>query len=130
MAHILFIEPDRMLADTYREAAQVKGHTADICATAQEAVLCADQTTPDVVVLELQLVAHSGIEFLYEFRSYSDWQTVPVVVLTNVPSAEFAESWELLRDHLKVSAYHYKPHTSLHTLLRTIHDVTAPRLLV
>ena len=31
---------------------------------------------PAIVMLELQLVEHSGIEFLYEFRSYPEWQRV------------------------------------------------------
>ncbi|HVS58265.1 MAG TPA: hypothetical protein VHD60_00810 [Candidatus Saccharimonadales bacterium] len=129
MSHILFVEPDRQLANTYLHAARTAGYTAQVCPTAQGAILCADDATPDVVVLELQLVAHSGIEFLYEFRSYCDWQNIPVVVLSHVPPEEFTESWELLRDHLKVSAYHYKPRTSLRTLLRTIGDVTAPQLV-
>jgi DNA-binding response OmpR family regulator len=122
MAQILLVEPDRALARTYFEALTGAGHRVQICATAQAAIFCADDIKPDMVILELQLVAHSGIEFLYEFRSYPDWQEIPVIVATNVPAGEFAGSWKLLRDHLAVSRYLYKPLTSLRTLLGAVND--------
>lgn len=122
MAQILLIEPDRVLARTYFDALTHAGHKVQICSTAQAGIYCADDIRPDVVILELQLVAHSGVEFLYEFRSYPDWQNIPVVVATNVPAGEFAGSWKLLRDHLAVSQYLYKPQTSLQNLLRTVNE--------
>ena len=117
---ILLLEPDKVLADTYRLALMNAGHKVLMCATAQAAIFAADDLQPDVVVVELQLTGHSGIEFLYEFRSYDDWSSTPVVVLTNVPAGEFNGSWELLRDQLGVAAYHYKPLTNLRTLIRSI----------
>ena len=125
MAQILLIEPDRQLARIYFDALTHAGHKVQICATAQAGIFCADDIQPDIVLLELQLVAHSGIEFLYEFRSYPDWQHVPVVVMTNVPAGEFSGSWKLLRDQLAVSQYLYKPVTSLRHLLRTVNDSVA-----
>lgn len=122
---ILLIEPDRMLARTYLEALGADGHIVDVCATAQSAISCANEIRPDVVILELQLVSHGGIEFLYEFRSYSDWQAVPVVVLTHVPAGEFAGCRQLLRDELGVKTYLYKPRTSLRKLLHSL-DELAP----
>lgn len=122
MAQVLLIEPDRLLARTYFEALTAVGHSVQICATAQTAIFCADDIKPDVVLLELQLVAHSGIEFLYEFRSYPDWQSIPVIVSTNVPAGEFAGSWKLLRDQLGVSQYLYKPLTNLKKILSTVNE--------
>lgn len=122
MAQVLLIEPDRLLARTYFEALTAGGHKVQICATAQTGIFCADDIKPDVVLLELQLVAHSGIEFLYEFRSYPDWQNIPVIVSTNVPAGEFAGSWKLLRDQLGVSQYLYKPLTNLKKILSTVNE--------
>jgi DNA-binding response OmpR family regulator len=121
--NILLIEPDRVLADTYRQALESAGHSVRMCAGAQSAVFCADEVTPDVVLLELQLVGHSGLEFLYEFRSYPEWQGIPVVIHSNVPAGELSGSWKLLKEQLGVASYHYKPLTSLQTLLRTISSV-------
>jgi len=120
MAHILLIEPDRMLAETYRQCLVDAGHTVVPCASAQAAILAADQQRPDVVILELQLIEHSGIEFLYEFRSYSDWQAIPVIVQTQVPPKEFTSNARLLEHELGVSTYLYKPLTSLASLLTAV----------
>lgn len=126
MAKIVLIEPDRVLAKTYFQALRAKKHVVNVCNTAQAAIFCADEVKPDLIILELQLVGHSGIEFLYEFRSYPDWQNVPVLILTNVPAGEFADSWQLLREDLGVKAYHYKPLTSLVALQRSVAEVLKP----
>ena len=106
-----------MLAKTYAEALLGAGHHVVAAATAQTAIQASDALIPDVVILELQLVGHSGIEFLYEFRSYVDWQGIPVIIQTQVPPAEFGGSRQLLTSELGVRAYLYKPHTSLRELL-------------
>lgn len=123
MAHILLIEPDRLLARTYGEALTAAGHTVVVCPTAQTAIVSADDGRPDVVVMELQLVSHSGIEFLYEFRSYTDWMKIPLVILTNVPPGEFGGSRDVLMQELNVATYLYKPQTSLQQLVHAVAEL-------
>ncbi|HEX7632705.1 MAG TPA: response regulator [Candidatus Saccharimonadales bacterium] len=120
MARILLLEPDRLLAQTYVQALSAAGHQVVACASAQAAVMAADDARPDVVIVELQLIEHSGIEFLYEFRSYTDWRAVPIIVHTHVPPGEFSDNWELLRHELGVKQYLYKPHTSLAKLKKAV----------
>src|SRR4051812_36223391 len=120
MAHIILLEPDRMLAEIYREMFEKAGHSVIPCASAQAAVFAADQQSPDVVVMELQLIEHSGLEFLYEFRSYLEWSETPVIIHTHVPAGEFSANWQLLRTQLTVSNYLYKPVTTLHRLLQSV----------
>jgi DNA-binding response OmpR family regulator len=126
MAKILLIEPDAVLAKTYIDAFKTAGHQTRLTVSAQDAVFKVDEDLPDVVVVELQLVAHNGIEFLYELRSYAEWQQIPVIVHSCIPPAEFMDSTKLLRDRLGVSTYLYKPQTTLRTLLRTIREVSEP----
>src|SRR5438132_74554 len=90
--HILLIEPDRPQARTLASALQQAGHTVAHAVSAQGAVHLADEQSPDVVVLELQLPQHNGVEFLYEFRSYPEWLHVPVVLHTFVPERELAHA--------------------------------------
>ncbi len=123
--NILLIEPDRLLAGTYRQVLQTAGHSVVMCASAQSAVFAADAIKPDLVILELQLIEHSGIEFLYEFRTYPEWQSIPVILHTNVPPKEFSGSWDMLKEQLGVAAYYYKPLTTLRTLMRAVNDVAA-----
>ncbi|MDL2342256.1 MAG: response regulator [Patescibacteria group bacterium] len=126
MAQIILIEPDRVLAATYRQGLEASGHRVVMCASAQAAIYAADEIWPDVIITELQLIGHSGIEFLYEFRSYSEWQTIPVLIHSHVPPAEFSDAWELLRNELGISHYLYKPLTSFKQLLRVVNDCLVP----
>lgn len=121
--NILIIEPDKVLAQTYAIALHAAGHRPICCTTAQTAIFAADAHTPDLILLELQLVSHSGIEFLYEFRSYPEWQAVPVIIHSQVPPAEFTDSQNVLEGELGVTEYLYKPHTTLAKLLHSIDRV-------
>jgi CheY-like chemotaxis protein len=122
MARILLIEPDRPLAEIYSQALTEAGNQVTVAPGAQQAISAADQQTPDLVLLELQLAEHSGIEFLYEFRSYGDWRPVPVLILSQVTPQEFLGNWPLLRDRLGVRAFLYKPATTLAELKRAIDE--------
>ncbi|MGH7141904.1 MAG: response regulator transcription factor [Candidatus Saccharimonadales bacterium] len=124
MAQILLIEPDKILAEIYRDALESAGYKVSVCFSAQSAILSADEIKPSLVIMELQLVGHSGIEFLYEFRSYIDWQNIPVIALTTVPANEFADSQRLLMDELNIAMYLYKPQTSLKKILRVTDELT------
>jgi DNA-binding response OmpR family regulator len=117
---VLLIEPDRQLAATYTAALQSAGHAVRHATTAQDGIFLADERTPELIILELQLVSHGGIEFLYELRSYPEWQAIPVIANTHVPPAEFMDSWDLLERGLGVAKYVYKPRTTLVKFLRTV----------
>lgn len=115
MATILLIEPDRALADTYEQALTSAGHEVVRRTSAEGGIHALDLQAFDMVILELQLSLHNGVEFLYELRSYSDWQALPVIVHTFTPRPDWlAESaW----DYLQVSEYLYKPTTTLQHLI-------------
>ncbi len=112
---ILLIEPDNLLAEIYVRVLKEEGHTILRVSSAQAAITQADKLSPDIVILELQLPFHNGIEFLYEFRSYSEWQKIPVIINT------FADIRKIfISSSLGVSKLLYKPNTSLRQLLRAV----------
>ena len=119
---ILLIEPNKLLADTYLQALTESNHDVMWHPGAQNAIYAIDQDCPDVIVLEPQLVSHSGIEFLYELRSYSDLQDIPVVVHSFVPSESFSSQANML-ERLGVALYLYKPQTSLRQLVSGVTNV-------
>lgn len=123
MSKVLLIEPNRLLARQYWAALEKAGHEVVICTTGHEAVFAADEQTPDVIVLELHLKRHNGVEFLYEFRSYPEWQSVPVIVHSLVPQETVvnAATWHLL----DVAKYIYKPQASLAKLVDAVGDVVS-----
>jgi len=122
MATILLIEPDIPLAKTYARAFVQAGHIVHHATMAQQAIDLADTAMPDVVVLELQLPAHGGIEFLYEFHSYAEWQHVPIIINTITPPQELAAVAPTFREALSVRALHYKPQASLRLVMRSVND--------
>jgi DNA-binding response OmpR family regulator len=113
---VLLIEPDAILAATYQEALQYKGHIVDEAATAQQALIAADEHCPDIVILELQLSGANGIGFLQEFRSYSDWRSVPVIVHSYMSPLKQPEVQQLLATEYAVARWLYKPRTTLNEL--------------
>ncbi len=119
-SYILLIEPDRIFARTIQKALESNGFKVKVFHCGQDALIAANTTTPSLVVCEVQLVGHSGIEFLYELRSYSDWQNIPVIINSIVPPSEFVDCRQGLSRDLAVAAYLYKPHTSLKQLIKTI----------
>lgn len=119
MANILLIEPDHVLAGTYRQFLEDAGHSVQVSQSAQSAVRGVDTNLPDVIVLELQLANHNGIEFLYEFRSYPEWQAIPLILHTMIP-ARALQLPETVMNELNIRGLLYKPSTNLDKLRRTI----------
>ena len=122
---ILLIEPDNVLSQAVTTGLIRSSYSVTQCKTAQHAINTADKENFDLVICELMLVSHSGIEFLYEFRSYNDWQNVPVIIFSSVPPSEFSVSRNGLSRELSVSVYLYKPHTSLKKLLQSVDSLLA-----
>ncbi len=120
MAHVLLLEPNTLLAQTYAAALECDNHSVTAVHDAQAGITAADEHTPDLIIVELQLSRHNGIEFLHELRSYYEWRSIPVIVHTTLAPPHLAAAGELLRTNLGVQAVLYKPQTSLAELLRVV----------
>jgi len=115
--NILLVEPDYFLGNIYKRALENADNEIIWAKSAQQAVALADENKPDIVVLELQLPKHNGIEFLYEFRSYPEWQNVPVILHT---LASYSSNLMKSFNDLGVLDYLYKPATSLKQLTDSV----------
>lgn len=116
---ILLIEPDRHLAETLTLALQQDEYEIRVATDAQSGLDALDTFGPELVILELQLGKHNGIEFLYEQHSHVDWKNVPVIIHTfnqNAKDPQFQKAWK----ELGVKHILYKPHTSLAQLKKVI----------
>jgi CheY-like chemotaxis protein len=125
MAYVLLVEPNKVLARTYIRALEHAGYGVGHATGAQEAVDVADGHMPDIIVLELQLGARDGIEFLHEFRSYPEWQHIPVILHTQVTPAAITRYQAVLAKDLGVVASLYKPQTTLAKLISTVNGQIA-----
>lgn len=124
---ILIIEPDGLLGSLYGGALEDGGHAVAYAKTAQQAIAAADETVPDLVVLELQMARHNGIEFLYEFKSYTEWQGVPVIVLSTLSPRELAQYGAIL-EQLQVAEVLKKSETTANLLARVVDRVLGKKL--
>lgn len=125
MAHVLLLEPNRVLAQTYDRALQSVGHMVSVAFSAEEAIQAADRLQPDVVLLELHLPVHDGIEFLHEFRSYPEWQAIPAIMITNAAPQAVQPYAGVLKQDLGVKKCFYKPRFQLKQLLKVVAEQVA-----
>jgi two-component system OmpR family response regulator len=121
---ILLLEPDIRLGQIYQQTLELAGHEVFRQTSAQTALNAVDKHQPDLIILELQLTAHNGVEFLYELRSYNDWQKIPVLIHSQVPPVLKAVSPMLWRE-LGIVGYLYKPSTKLINLQRSVDTILA-----
>lgn len=119
---ILLIEPDTVLTRIYADALRKQGYEVYEARSASEAIGQADIEAPDLVILELQLGTHNGIEFLQEFRSHQDWLSIPVIVHTLQPERllkKYTTNWR----SLGVARVLPKTSTTLDGFLKAISEV-------
>ncbi len=122
MTHVLLVEPDVVLARAYSRALQYYGHSVAHHTSGQTALMAIDTRRPEAIVLELQLLVHNGLEFLYELRSYADWQNIPVIMLGDVPKEEMSKGLDTT--YLQPFRYVRKTDTSLQELCSIIDERT------
>lgn len=117
MATIFLLETDRQLGRAAKD--YFAGHDLYYFADPQTAVTAADINRPDVIVIDLFLAGRSGIEFLYELRSYPDWQSLPVLIIGHFSVDELAYYIDSFRE-LGVHKYLPKHATSLRDLMAEV----------
>ncbi len=119
MLQILLIESDKVLADNAVKVLKKAGHRVVWQVDPQAALEKADSQLPDLIIMDLILAKRGGVEFLYEFRSYPDWQKVPIVLFSSLSAEELCGVGGGF-EHLNIAAYLYKPHTGLVDLVKTV----------
>ncbi|HZP55756.1 MAG TPA: response regulator [Candidatus Saccharimonadales bacterium] len=123
MANVLLIESDKILAVNASKALKKSGHKVIWQVDPQLALDSADTKLPDVIILDLILANRGGVEFMYEFRSYPDWQAVPIIIFSSLSPEELRGVLNGF-NHLNISAYHYKSSTSLAQLSESVNRAT------
>jgi DNA-binding response OmpR family regulator len=117
--NVLLVEPDILWAQLLEPYLTAQGHRVVAARTAQQAVAAADTVRPDIVFLEPLMAQHNGIEFLYEFRSYSEWYHIPVILLTRHATV-FDYTYDMMRAELGIKHIIPKQSLSLRTEVLTL----------
>lgn len=127
MKRVLLLETDKLVAANISSLLEVNGFNVDWQVDPQEAIISIDLQPVHLIITELLLAGRSGVEFLYELRSYSDWQKLPVIIYTSVPEREVGLSTQGF-EQLNIEAYHHKSRVSAQTLLRSVEACLSPTL--
>jgi DNA-binding response OmpR family regulator len=125
VARILLLEADHMLASNFCGYLKNLGHEVIWELDPQAAIEVADKKQLDAIIVDLLLATRSGIEFLYEFRSYPEWQKLPVIIFSNIVAEEMNACLKAF-EHLNIAAYHYKPTTTLAQLGKSLERALQP----
>lgn len=112
MANILILESDKVLAGNLAHFLRRRGHQTAWVAEPQSAIEQADRWQPEVIIADLILGGHGGVEFLFELRSYPEWQDLPVIIYSSLPPNELAAHQAEL-EQLDATTHFYKPQSSL-----------------
>lgn len=119
MSKILLMEPDKILAHSYVTVLEQAGHEVFWQGDAQVALTTLEEQSIELIILELQLASHNGVEFLHEVRSYPEWDNIPVLLHTMVPPANQGLG-KAYWAQLGIVGYQYKPQTSLAQLVSSV----------
>lgn len=109
MKKILLVEDDKWLSQMYGDAFEGASNiSVDVAANADEVFELLDKNKYDLVLLDLFLPSHSGVELLHEIVSYEDTFQVPVMILSSVSPNETAMEKDRWVEYGVVD-YLYKP---------------------
>lgn len=120
---VLLVEDDVWLKELYSDA--IKKHDSTelvLVSSAEEALDAIDSHKIDLIVLDMFLPEHNGIELLHEIASYEDSSRIPVIILSAVHERDFAlkkERWH----HYGIKRYLYKPAYKPDEIAEVIHEI-------
>lgn len=83
---ILLIESDQILRNQYEHKLTLSDHQVKAVRSAQAAIDYLDGTDMGVelIVTDLNIASNNGVEIIHELKSYDDWMSIPIIVLSSV----------------------------------------------
>lgn len=84
MYTIAVIEDQPVLASAYRSKFQGEGFNVEVALDGQQGLDLISRIKPDLVLLDMHLPTLSGLEILKQVRANPDFQTLPIIVLSNL----------------------------------------------
>jgi GAF domain-containing protein/DNA-binding response OmpR family regulator len=80
--HAFLVDDDEVVRRSVRQALEPIGWKVTEAENGQVAIEAMTAGRPDVIILDLMMPKMDGFEFLDEWRGRSEWQDIPVVVIT------------------------------------------------
>lgn len=119
---ILHVEDDPSLQRLVRIALeQIGGYAVQTAADGEQGLALAAETTPDLVLLDLNLPGINGVETLRGMRAIAALRDVPVVFLTATTDPELLSELSALRVS-EVVIKPFRPRSLVETIDRVMGD--------
>src|SRR3990167_5556598 len=117
MAEIVIVEDDFDLANTYKTRLGAENYVVKIVDD-REAVSFISQEKPDLVILDILMPNVSGLSILRELRDNPQFETLPVLILTN--DEKTADVEQAVK--IGVDGYILKAETGLDDLVKMVRE--------
>ena len=69
MQRILILDQDKLYVKSIDNQLKKNGYLVDVAINAQSAIAKIDKVKPDLILCEVLLTGHNGLEFMHELRS-------------------------------------------------------------
>ena len=81
---VLVVEDDRFISRAYQDGLSRAGFTVKLAFNGQEALTALATDKPSLILLDLVMPVMNGFEFLEKIKNNTDYNKIPVVVLSNL----------------------------------------------
>lgn len=88
MTTIAIIEDDPVISQMYRMKFESDGFIVHVAGNGQDGISLVEKTSPDLILLDMQMPGMNGDEALAEIRKHEWGKLIPVIVLTNLGEEE------------------------------------------
>lgn len=82
MAHLLIVDDDPGVGETFARMLTLNGHTVTTVQSAEAALEAARTELPDAMILDMRMPVISGLDFLRQLRRDNRLRDMPVAIVT------------------------------------------------
>jgi CheY-like chemotaxis protein len=125
MKTIVVVEDQPVLANAYRNKFRSEGFNVEVALDGEQGLDLITRTNPDLVLLDLHLPKLSGLEILKRVRSNPAFQTLPIIVFSNLARPGAVEDAWQAGATLVLSKFITSPKRVLESVQATLADSPA-----
>jgi CheY-like chemotaxis protein len=82
VAHILIVDDDRVVGETFARMLTLEGHRVTTVQSAESALAAASADLPDALILDMRMPVVNGLDFLRQLRRDPQLREMPVAIVT------------------------------------------------
>jgi CheY-like chemotaxis protein len=127
MKRIVVVDDQPILGTIYRTKFTAEGHHVDVAADGEQALDLIQSSSPDLVLLDLNLPKIDGIEVLKRIRSQSSFLTLPIIVFSGSARLGITEAAYAAGATMVLSKSNTSPKQLIEIVNRTLAPTSDPR---